>query len=224
MKHQRLTSSLALTACLAVVCLAPATWADIITTNPGLPPFTGYYQGQGTFAVYSGPGLVVTLTDLRLTPLTFNYRTPSGTDEIESYLSLFDGIGSVNGSPLMPAGGSGQFLSLAHNKIGNVTGTFQTEMLSMSVFLGTSSGQFMLRESPTLASLGQTTITPVGGGNFQINSFFDIFTELSVDSGQTWIPSSTGPGHVVLVPEPGTVMLMALGLGGLIILRRRAKA
>ena len=43
----------------------------------------------------------------------------------------------------------------------------------------------MVRESPTLASLGQTTITDIGGGSFKIDSFFDIFTKLSLDNGVT---------------------------------------
>jgi hypothetical protein len=49
----------------------------------------------------------------------------------------------------------------------------------------------MIRESPTLASTGQTTITDLGGGQFRIDSFFDVFTELSLDGGQSWSPSNS---------------------------------
>src|SRR5207237_1267353 len=55
---------------------------------------------------------------------------------------------------------------------------------------------------------GQTTVRPVAGG-YLIGSFFEIFTEISLDGGANWSTSST-PVHVELkksltgpdVPEP----------------------
>lgn len=222
MKHHRLSSTLALTACLAVVCLATTARATVLTPDPSLPPFNGRYQGSGLFATYNGPGLTIALSDLVLTPLSLNSRTPSGPNELENFNVSLLGSAIFNGSPLPPVNGNGPANTIAFGKIGNVTGTFQTEMLSLSLSGVSAAGPFMLRESPTLPSLGVTTITAAGGGLYQIDSFFDIFTELSVDGGATWIPSSTGSGHVVLVPEPGTVLLLACGLGGALLLRRRA--
>src|SRR4030095_16220292 len=50
----------------------------------------------------------------------------------------------------------------------------------------------MLRESPTLQSLGKTTIRPLPGSTqYAIDSFFDVFTELSNDGVNSWIPSSS---------------------------------
>jgi hypothetical protein len=99
-------------------------------------------------------------------------------------------------------------------------------MLSMNLSGGSLPPGAMIRESPTLPSLGQTTVTDIGGGLYQIDSFFDVFTELSLDGGQTWMPSTSGPGHVVLqpaVPEPTGVVLFALGLLGTAGLRRRVR-
>jgi hypothetical protein len=64
----------------------------------------------------------------------------------------------------------------------------------------------ILRESPTLDSTGTETVTDLGKGQFQISSFFDVFTELSLDGGQTWTPAS-GPLELTLtsVPEPASV-------------------
>ena len=70
----------------------------------------------------------------------------------------------------------------------------------------------------TLPSPGHTTLTTLPGGMYHIDSFFDVFTELSIDGGQTWHPSS-GPAHLELIPSPGAVGV--LGLGGLLTLRRR---
>ena len=82
----------------------------------------------------------------------------------------------------------------------------------------------MIRESPTLQSVGQTTVQPVPGG-FRIDSFFDVFTELSVDGGASWIPASGGPTHVALnnVPEPGAAALLAFGALGFLGRRVRRR-
>jgi hypothetical protein len=84
----------------------------------------------------------------------------------------------------------------------------------------------MIRESPTLASLGTTTVTsiPASRALFQIDSFFDIFTELSVDGGQTWNPVTNGPTRVDLqasTPEPGTWFLLSSSLACLSAFRLR---
>lgn len=81
-----------------------------------------------------------------------------------------------------------------------------------------------IRENPGLPSLGQTTIVPLGGGMYHIDSFFDVFTELSLDGGQTWIPGDR-PAHMRLtsgpVPEPATLALGGAALAA--ALRRRVR-
>ena len=67
---------------------------------------------------------------------------------------------------------------------------FSVEMLSLTLSgSGGSGGTLLLRESPTKASLGRLSVEPNGDG-FRINSFFDIFTEISLDGGTTWFPSA----------------------------------
>ena len=58
-----------------------------------------------------------------------------------------------------------------------------------------------LRESPTLASTGHASVTEGQPGQYHIESFFDVFFELSTDSGQSWHPATT-PMHTVLNPAP----------------------
>jgi hypothetical protein len=106
--------------------------------------------------------------------------------------------------------------------------TFNTEMLALDIPAGSGNNTLppgvMIRESPTLASTGKTAITDQGGGVFRIDSFFDVFTELSVDNGASWIPSNS-PMHLEgtnSIPEPSTLMLVGLCLiGGTAIRRTR---
>jgi hypothetical protein len=101
------------------------------------------------------------------------------------------------------------------------TAFYDSEMLSLSLEgVDPLIGPFMIRESPTLPSLGHYSVEALASGQFRIDSFFDIFTELSLDGGQTWTPSQ-GPSRLTLMPEPSAIAL--LGFGGLLITRRRRK-
>jgi hypothetical protein len=90
----------------------------------------------------------------------------------------------------------------------------------------------MIRESPTKQSLGRTYVSLDQGGQYRISSFFDIFTELSIDGGQTWVASGTPDiplhlsGNGSPVPEPSTLVLLGIGAISLLAhaLRRRRQA
>lgn len=75
---------------------------------------------------------------------------------------------------------------------------FDTEMLQLDLSGGGMPA--MIRESPTLPSTGQTLKQDVGGGNYWVDSFFDVFTELSLDGGQTWYPAG-GPIHLTSIDQ-----------------------
>ena len=60
-------------------------------------------------------------------------------------------------------------------------------MLSMNL---TGPPGVMIRESPTRQSTGKTSIIDIPGPMWHIDSFFDVFTELSVDGGLTWMPNT----------------------------------
>ncbi|MBM3934233.1 MAG: CHRD domain-containing protein [SAR202 cluster bacterium] len=76
----------------------------------------------------------------------------------------------------------------------------QTEMIAMNLVGHSSMGPVIVRESPTLQSLGmlRETVNNVPGtldvppftSVGTVDSFFDIFTELSIDGGANWIPAS----------------------------------
>jgi len=209
------------------VALSAPLNAQVITSDPSLPVLypPGYYANlAGVGPSFVGSGLTIVLANDEHRALSVDSRTPVGPDEVELFQSTFLAQVSVNGSPFQPSTGSGPVQTVVHGKIGNTTGLFSTEMLSMSLSGSSPFGPFMIRESPTLASTGQTSISDLGGGNYLITSFFDIFTELSVDGGATWIPA-TGSVRMNLeqVPEPSSAALLVLGLlGSRIFLRRRS--
>jgi hypothetical protein len=213
---------------LGILSLTAAAQASVITPNPDFPPIGGVYKGVGTpppAISYGGPALLYVFTDPQVRVLAPVQRSASGADEMEQFDATYDANLSVGGSPLMPLHSSGHASAVTHNKNGQTVGLFDTELLSMNLS-GGPGGSVMLRESPTLASTGKTTIKAIGGGQYQIDSFFDVFTELSIDGGQTWMPDRNGPAHMELfssVPEPSTYLagLSALGMLGLFGWRNR---
>ncbi|MBN1457375.1 MAG: PEP-CTERM sorting domain-containing protein [Sedimentisphaerales bacterium] len=190
-------------------------WAGLITNTPDLPP-DGDYVSPESYHEYSAAGII--LDDPVHRPLMTPppVITSVGPDEMETFDSTFDaaevgmGLGAIHME--------GPVSVKVYNKVGYTTGTFNTEIISMSLSGNTSLGPIIVRESPTLSSMGITSITDIGGGSYDITSFFDVFTELSVDGGQTWIPCDAST-RMTLVPEPATLCLLALG--GLLIRKRK---
>lgn len=104
------------------------------------------------------------------------------------------------------------------------TGTFETELIQLSLQGGSPLGPIMIRESPTLVSSGRITYSARSGGQFMVDSFFDVFTELSFDGGKVWYPSTESARFELAspIPEPASLALMAVGLAfSLALVRRR---
>jgi autotransporter-associated beta strand protein len=76
---------------------------------------------------------------------------------------------------------------------------YDTELLQLDISGGGGSRPVMIRESQTLASLGVTRIEPQTNGLFAISSFFDVFTELSMNNGLLWFPATNGSIPLILV-------------------------
>lgn len=90
--------------------------------------------------------------------------------------------------------------------------TYATELTHL--LLSVPDSQIQIRESPTLASLGQYIVTDLsvtGDSGCIVEGFFDVFFELSLDDGLNWI-SADGSGRMVLIPEPTALPLLVLGV------------
>jgi hypothetical protein len=73
-----------------------------------------------------------------------------------------------------------------------------------------------IRESPSSRSPGQVRVLDIGGGDFQIDSFFDVFTELSVDGGP-FQPQTNEASRIELIPVPEPSRLLLLVSGALFL-------
>jgi hypothetical protein len=140
-----------------------------------------------------------------------------GATSIDSFVDVFTEIGlsSPPGGPFLIRESPTRQSTIRMTFIGPTpTGdgtVFDTEMLSLDLS-GGNLGGVMIRESPTLPSLGKTSIRESPTlGLYHIDSFFDVFTELSIDGGQNWWPADR-PMHLTGVPEPSTIVMAAIGL------------
>jgi hypothetical protein len=138
---------------------------------------------------------------------------PTTGGEIESFDSVVEGTFDVGSGP-QTATLTGPVTVLTQNAGGaNQTGTFQTEMVSMRLSGDVGGVSIEIRESPSKASPGQVRVLDIGGGNFQIDSFFDVFTELSVDGGP-FQPQTNEASRMELMylPEPSQVVMLLTGV------------
>src|SRR5215212_8628481 len=109
------------------------------------------------------------------------FPEPTST-EVHSFFDVFTEISlqSPGGAPVIYDAPSQQAMSLN----GLPPGTpyphiINTEMLQLDLSGGGLPAGVRIRESPTLASLGKTTIVAdTSSGPYHIDSFFDVFTEL----------------------------------------------
>jgi hypothetical protein len=131
----------------------------------------------------------------------------------DSFFDIFSVISPPDGPPVTLSG-QGQ---VEFTEVLGALNTFDTEMLSLDLRESPTLPSMRLRESPTKASLGRTSISLESDGQYRISSFFDIFTELSIDGGNTWVPSDTPnialrlEGSGSPTPEPSTLVLLGIG-------------
>jgi hypothetical protein len=183
--------------------------------------------------------LSLSLTSPPTTMGTVPLPPPGGSATVDSFFDIFTELSVGGGSPpvaidsffdityrIAGGGGSGGSGGFAPD------GTWPIELLSMNLTGNPPGlGPIMIRESPTLASVGQHTLHPMPGtpsmpgGELFIDSFFDVFTELSLDGGQTWTPADAPLRMTItgIVPEPGTIALAMLGVAGCGMLVRRRR-
>src|SRR5258708_6061289 len=129
---------------------------------------------------------------------------PPGTFTTKTVDGLFRGLVAISPGAMTPVQAPAVLMiKTTFNNQTVMIRTFDTEMLQMDISGGNLPAGFKIRESPSMQSTGQTKIDDAT--HWHIDSFFDIFTEVSLDGGLNWTPASSGAWHVTLVQttDPG---------------------
>ncbi len=210
------------------------TWAEaaptFVSTDPRLPNPDQPYLAEGDLEYGIARVRNFKLWATNPSQLEIPTRTSAGD---YGFFSGFDVAftGSYVGgiSPPLPLSGFGTAMVRGFAPSGTEPNfVFDTELVGMNLIGSTPIGQDVrLRESPTLLSRGVTTVE---GGCYgvcppivlemRISSFFDVFTELSLDAGRTWAPS-VGSTRIVQTPEPASLTLITFG--AILTSRRRGR-
>jgi hypothetical protein len=192
--------------------------SSLIRATDEVPGSDTVYLGGGEGVEWDLPGMAIREQGVQFEPFAgvSPVLTPGGDWSLDAEVDIaFELLLQIDDGPASPHTGSGTMHIVGTAPGGVEPRVFDMEMLSLNLngLLG-GAQPFMLRESPTLASTGKTTITQQPGGLYRIDSFFDVFTEMSIDGGATW---AQGVG----VPEPSALALVAAACAGLFAVRRR---
>lgn len=217
---RRVSVGLAL-ATLTLGMVSAGTAVAGIYPSATLPPSNAVYAVTAGAGCFPFAGVCVTPGVLANIVPTSSTIVPAGQD-IVSGATFSTSLSDLStGAPIGTITLNGTFEQLVEGRTTPTeTGDFATELLDLD-FSGPVLGHtltVMLDASHT--SAGMTSVQPVGSDQFSINSFFDVFVDLSLDTSPP-LSTTRGPLTLTLVPEPATIALLVLPLLGLAGLRRR---
>ena len=201
--------------------------ASVFTPTASLPligiPYVSPPPGAGCFTIASAcvnPGPFI-LTDV------VSYMYTGGNQEIVADVEYDATLTAPMGTTII---GSVDLTGTVQMKVlgrasNTETGSFTVDITELSL-----SGPLSLPGEPLLdgrtlmvgldtanpsdTSSGTTTIASDGPA-FKINSFFDVFVDITLDLPTTSPFTSVGPIFLVAVPEPSTWAMALLGFAGL---------
>jgi hypothetical protein len=172
-------------------------------------------SGSDTLAFGSVAGGAIYLNNLSL----FNFPSPITPPPLNSSASYTDSVveatfqvspDQINWSSATASGFVIMKMSNA-SAAGDTTSTFITQIQSLYL----TNGTFILRQDLGNSSVGGHTIRSDPRG-YRISSFFDVFTDLSLDGGGTWMPANRSIRLEASAPPaaPGSLFINPVAGGG----------
>lgn len=206
----------------ALTATAGIAHAGIVQSTADLPPSSGAYVA-GTICINIGPGICVvhpSLFGFTGTTTVINSMGEAIDSNISFSAAIYSNHDDHPGVFLGNLAMAGPIGILYANRTSETElGTFTSTLTELDM-TGTFNGHSLEVMLATMPSSGPTTVMQFGQ-DFRVTSFFDVFAEVSLDHGG-FMP---GPKRTfVLTPEPGTAVLLTLGLLGTVNGRFRKKA
>jgi uncharacterized repeat protein (TIGR01451 family) len=198
------TDAANLTASCSFTVTVNDTTAPLVTCAPAGGAFVlddCYPSNRMAFtgtSFYANNTINVVMTNPLLSSFSACTNLPASGSQAISFTATFAADVSINGGPAtrMQAPASVALTATFSSQSGN-TKTYTAQITQLDVSGGSFAATWQLRESPTLQSNGQITVTTISGGS-HLDSVFDLFTELSTNSGSSW-NSGTSSGHLAAV-------------------------
>ena len=202
---------------------ASSTQASVITDTATLPLLGFPYVSATGVGCFPTAGVCVSAGAFTLNSPVSSVFNPQGQD-ITSAITYVGTLTTLSNVLIGPVQLSGTFeQEVLGRTFSTETGSWITNVIALSLSGPVLGHTLTLAQDPAQQSNGNTTITPIGGGRFTIDSFFDVFFDLTLDSVP---PLHTQGGPITVTaatPLPGALPLFATGLGALGLLGWRRK-
>jgi hypothetical protein len=195
----RLVVSLAIASCFSGAGHGSAL-AAVISATPALPLLGVPYSSATGVGCFPTAGFCIKSGSLTFTALnsdTFNQFGEDLTMQASYAGTLTDSADNFLGPVLLTGSVEEEVLGRTFS---TETGSWNTELLSLALS-GPLQGHTLTLGLGASDSTGTDSIDPVGDGTFRIDSFFDVFVDLTLDTN-TPLHATRGPVLLTLPPTP----------------------